>query len=172
MVERVTVFIDGSNIYHGLKNNFGRTVLDYNKFGRELSGSDRHLVRVYIYTSPLPRVNNEQKYQAQQRFFAKLHQTPYVELKLGKLVPRGNTMVEKGVDILMAIDMLKYANSDNYDTAIIVTGDGDFAEAVTAVKDQGKHVELAYFHGGANALKQVCDKFTLLDNTLLNRCLP
>jgi len=31
-MERVSIFIDGSNLYHGLKNVLGRTDLDFARF--------------------------------------------------------------------------------------------------------------------------------------------
>ena len=72
----------------------------------------------------------------------------------------------------MAVDMINFAYKDNYDTAIIVTGDGDFAEAINAVKDHGKHVEHAYFQNSSNALRRVSDRFIVLNHSLLNTCLP
>jgi uncharacterized LabA/DUF88 family protein len=90
---------------------------------------------------------------------------------LGRLEPRGNTFIEKGVDIFMAVDMLKYAYDDIYDVAIVVSGDGDFAEAVEAVKDLGKHVEHAYFRNApTTALKIACDKHIPLDEVCLSPC--
>ena len=54
-------------------------------------------------------------------------------------------MVEKGVDMMIGVDILKNAYEDLYDTAILVSGDGDFYPALQAAKDQGKHVEIAAF---------------------------
>ena len=53
--------------------------------------------------------------------------------------------VEKGVDIMLATDMLQLAWKDLYDTAVLVSGDADFAYAVKTVKDMGKFVEVACF---------------------------
>lgn len=53
-------------------------------------------------------------------------------------------MVEKGVDITLALDMAMKAFMDHYDIAIIVSGDGDFAKAVQVVKNTGRKVEMAY----------------------------
>ncbi len=106
---------------------------------------NRKLIRIYYYNAPHKKEIDEEKYKSQQKFFSLLERTPYLELKLGRLEPRGDTFIEKGVDILLAVDMLKYAYDDLYDTAILVSGDGDFAAAVNAVKDRGKHVEHAYF---------------------------
>ena len=47
-------------------------------------------------------------------------------------------MVEKGVDMMIGVDILKNAYEDLCDTAILVSGDGDFYPALQAAKDQGK----------------------------------
>ena len=87
-MERVSIFVDGSNLYHGLKNADSPTRFDFHKFGKSLCGNDRKLVRLYYYSAPRDQANI-QKYKEQQRFFDALHHTPYLELKLGRLVKRG-----------------------------------------------------------------------------------
>ena len=50
------------------------------------------------------------------------------------------------------------AFKNEYDTAILIAGDGDYQSSVQAVKDTGKRVELAYFKGRARmSLVQLCD---------------
>jgi len=170
-MERVALFIDGSNFYHGLKANFGRTRVDFYKFATLLRGENRKLIRIYYYNAPHKKEIDEEKYKSQQKFFSLLERTPYLELKLGRLEPRGDTFIEKGVDILLAVDMLKYAYDDTYDTAILVSGDGDFAAAVNAVKDRGKHVEHAYFKDAPSvALRKACDKYIPLDKDFISPC--
>lgn len=76
--------------------------------------------------------------------------------------------MEKGVDVKIATDMLWYAVHDLYDVAILISGDGDFADVVQRVKDLGKHVEVAYPPGGKlYHLRQVCDRFIPLDSNYL-----
>ena len=66
--------------------------------------------------------------------------------------------VEKGVDVMVATDLLKLAWDDLYDVAVLVSGDGDFAYAVQAVKNLGKHVEVAAFPANLSAeLANVAD---------------
>lgn len=145
-MEKVAIFIDGSNFYHGMKSNLGEGInIKFEKFSELLSGS-RKLVRTYYYNAPVRKEDDEEKYKAQQRFFQKLDIIPYFTVKLGRLEKRPKGYVEeKGVDVKLAVDMLQLAYSDVYDTAILVSGDGDFAYVVEAVKNCGKHVEVAYF---------------------------
>jgi len=50
---------------------------------------------------------------------------------------------EKGVDITMAVDMLRKAPL--YDVAVVVTRDADFVPAIRAIKDLGKTVVVPKF---------------------------
>jgi len=165
-MERVAIFIDGSNFYHGLKSNIGNTSIDFAKLGEVLCRG-RRLVRTYYYNAPVDQTREPERYRSQQRFFERLKRTPYLSLKLGRLERRGDTFVEKGVDINIAVDMLRYAYEDTYDTAILISGDGDFAVAVEAVEDRGKHVENAYFPNVSRHLQDACDVFIKLDPTFL-----
>lgn len=164
-MERVSIFIDGSNLYHGLKSIFGRTDINFQLFIDRLVGT-RKLIRTYYYNAPIPANTNPERARHQQGFFARLQHIPYFDIRLGRLEPRGNTFVEKGVDIAIAIDMLSMAMHDAYDTAILVSSDGDFAKAIHAVCDTGKHVEVACFKK-AYHLKQAADKVIELNETAL-----
>lgn len=177
--ERVMVFIDGNNLYHSLKHVMGRTNLDFNEFSKRLVG-DRQLIRVYYYNAPLNREDDEDKYRQQQSFFDSLDTVPYLTKKFGRLekrivkqtLPDGTfvsvpTYVEKGVDTYIVIDMLSHAYKDHFDTAILVSGDEDFAVLVENVKDLGKHVEVANL-GGSYILRQAADKYVMIDKGILN----
>jgi len=91
-----------------------------------------------------------------------------MEVRLGKLVQRDSTCdtchstkqrwTEKGVDMRIGIDMLSGAIKNLYDTAILVSGDGDLAEALRAVKETGRHVEVVAFTANRSyELLQVAD---------------
>ena len=96
---------------------------------------------------------------------------PYLELRLGRLERRGSTVVEKGVDVAIATDMLRRAYSNVYDTAILISGDADLVPAVEGIKDLGKHVENAFVQAGQSRhLRQTCDRFILLDEKVLEQC--
>lgn len=169
-MDRVFIFIDGSNLYHGLKQDFNRTDLNFEKFA-ELLCSGRQLVRVHYYNAPIPQTTDPERYKNQQRFFDNLRNTPYHRVILGRLEPRGGTLVEKGVDINIAVDMLTLAFNNIYDVAILVTGDGDFTSVVEAVENLGKHVENATCPSTTSkALRQSCDKVITLTADFLKDC--
>ena len=127
---------------------------------------DRKLIRTYYYNAAVPVAHDPQKARRQQKFFDQLQRLPYFDIRLGRLEARDDTLVEKGVDIAIAVDMLSMATHNAYDTAILVSSDGDFAKAVLAVCDLGKHVEVACFPK-AYHLRQVADKVVELNASSL-----
>ncbi len=155
--QRVAVFIDGSNLYHSLEENCGRYDVDFGAFSSKLCAG-RSLVRTYYYNVLRDPNRNPGAYQDQQKFLTALNSTPYLEVRLGESKLRGDMAVEKGVDIMIATDMLKAGWDNLYDVAILVSGDGDFAYAVQTVKNMGKHVEVAAFRPNLSAeLMQAAD---------------
>lgn len=139
------IFIDGNNLYHAMKEAGLDTNIDFYKFGRKLAG-ERELIRIYYYNvPPKPDDRTMLPNPKTQKFYEKLAETPYLEVKFGRLVKRDNRYIEKGVDVLIAVDILTKAFNNSYDTGILVSGDEDFAWVIRAVKDLGKNFEVASF---------------------------
>jgi len=171
MEERVAIFIDGANLLHGLTGDFNRINIDFELLAEKLVNG-RMLTRVYYYTALPNQTLNPERYQRSQKFLNALQNKPYFKVVLGRLEPRdGGTYVEKGVDIALAIDLLDLAFHQTFDTAILITGDGDFAKAVEIVQRMGKHVENASTPSGhSRHLQQTCDKVIILDAAYLSTC--
>lgn len=161
-MERVAIFIDGSNLYKGLVASLGADYrLNFVQFIQALAGG-RRLLRAYYYNAPLPPDDPASK--AHQGFLNYLKRVPYVAVRLGRLERRGESFVEKGVDIQIAVDMLKLAYNDAYDVAVLVSGDGDFADAIKVIQDLGKQVENATFTSlSSQRLSQQADRFIPLE---------
>jgi uncharacterized LabA/DUF88 family protein len=163
MESRVAIFIDGSNLYHALRSNFGRHDLNFAEFAKRLC-DNRFLFRTYYYNilqSPSGRADGIRE---QQDFLNALRETPYLEIRLGTTKLSQGVAVEKGVDVMLATDLLHFAWNGLYDIAVLVSGDADYAYALQAVKNMGKHVEVAYFENNISKdLLDISDKRHLLD---------
>ena len=144
MEDRVAIFIDGSNLYHALRANLGRYDLNFAEFAGKLCGP-RRLFRTYYYNVLQDPSQRAEGYREQQDFLNALRETPYLEVRLGGTKLAQGVRVEKGIDVMLATDLLHFAWIDLYDIAVLVSGDSDFAYALQAVKNMGKHVEVAYF---------------------------
>jgi len=171
---RLMIFIDGSNVYHSLRDTYGRTDVDYSKLVTWLAGG-RELRRTYYYNAQVDQAKDPLGYQNQQRFISSLRLIPYFEIRMGRLV-YGNypqaPPIEKGIDVRLATDMLTHAYKGNFDIALLVSGDNDFADMLQAVKDHGKHVEVALFGtGGSSAqLRQTADRIVTIDAAWMANC--
>jgi len=166
MEDRVAIFIDGSNLYHALRSNFGRYDLNFALFADKLCES-RRLFRTYYYNVLQDPSQHAEGYREQQDFLSALKETPYLEVRLGSTKMAQGVRVEKGIDVMLATDLLHFAWIDLYDVAILVSGDSDFAYALQTVKNMGKHVEVAYFESNISRdLLDIADNRHLLDRKL------
>ena len=172
--DRVMIFIDGSNLYHSLKNFFKRTDIDMGKFCNKLL-EKRRLIRIYYYNARVGYKEEPERYRDQQKFFNSVTAVPYAELRLGRLVYNNWPSAppyEKGVDIQLATDMITHSFKDNYDLAILVAGDNDYVGAIQSVKDNGKNVEVALFGKERTSmqLRKVSDRVVIINARLLKGC--
>src|SRR3989344_6284373 len=142
-MKRVAVFIDGNNFYFGLRKLYGKDKslknFDFQSFANFLAGEGK-VVGIYYYNAQLDREFNPKKFQSQKEFFSELRKIPNFHLVLCRLLKRNITRTNKFYyiikedDINMAVDMVENAYEDNFDIAILVSGDGDFVPAVRSVK--------------------------------------
>lgn len=164
MPNRLAIFIDGSNLYNGMRDNLSSTRVNLQELVKQLSGN-RQIFRIYYYNAPLTDDYENDLREGQQRFFESLRRIPYVTVRLGRLHRRHDgTLVEKGIDVAIAVESLSLAYENAYDTAILVSGDGDYVQLVEAIKRKGKHVECAMFKNqSAGVLIEFVDVFHPLD---------
>lgn len=184
--DKVMVFIDGSNFYHGLHRTFGKANVEYRKLG-ELIAGQRELVQVYYYTAPANQNMGMTNYINQQRFFEHLRRTPKVTLKLGRFLRRVNefnvvcpnpdcgeeftwtidTYVEKGVDVYLAVEMIRFAYEELYDIGILISADGDLTKAVEVAQLLGKRIEnIAFKKQKSFHLMKVSNSFEYLEDII------
>tara|TARA_Y100000034_G_C6881271_1_gene403866 strand:- start:298 stop:822 length:525 start_codon:yes stop_codon:yes gene_type:complete len=159
--ERITIFIDGSNLYHGLKV-LGVKINDFNKFVNLLANG-KEVKRIFYYTARMDKTFDEQRYLKHQKFLSKLSLIPKFKVvfcTFKKIVEKdGKIRYEvKGDDVQLANDMVVGAYENHYDTAILVSGDEDFKPVVRTVRRLGKKVENIFFRGGSSSrLRKTCN---------------
>jgi uncharacterized LabA/DUF88 family protein len=149
---KITIFIDGNNLFHAARSV--GVEIDYAKFLNFLRG-DSPLLRAFFYTGV------DEKAERQQGFLLWMRRNGYrvVEKEL-KTYADGTK--KANLDVEIAVDMLSLA--DKYDTAVLVSGDEDFAYAINAVAYKGVRVELAGFRSNTSPrLIDVADQFIELD---------
>ena len=76
---RVTVFIDGGNLYHSLEENCNWYDVNFAAFAEKLC-KGRSLFRVCYYNVLRDADRNPQAHQDQRKFLSALYNTPYLEV--------------------------------------------------------------------------------------------
>ncbi len=152
---KIAIFIDGNNLFHA-----ARTIgieIDYAKLLKLLCNSGS-LLRAFFYTGV------DENAAKQQGFLLWMRRNGYrVVQKELKIFPDGTK--KANLDVEIAVDMLSL--SGKYDTAILVSGDEDFAYAVNAVAYKGTRIEVAGFRNNTSPkLIDVADRFIDLDSLI------
>ena len=160
---KLMVFLDLDNFRKSLFKKDNKRFYDFGKFpyfaikflnknmGMQ-NCTDESLIRTYAYTGEYPphllkkmynetrQENYKKRMLAQQKFFEKIKYFNYFELKTLPLKYEDGKIFQKGVDVQIAVDMVHHAFKNNYDVAIICSGDIDLKEAVKLIKSLGKKV--------------------------------
>lgn len=149
---RVAIFIDGSNLFYAALQ-LGIEI-DYTKLLYRLTGGSR-LLRAFFYTG-VDRTNEKQ-----QGFLLWMRRNGY-RVIAKDLVQLPDGSKKANLDVEIAVDMMALVGA--YDTAVIVSGDGDLAYAVNAVSYRGSRVEVVSLRSmTSDSLINVADRYIDLD---------
>ncbi|MDX1798624.1 MAG: NYN domain-containing protein [Candidatus Lokiarchaeia archaeon] len=150
-MNRIAIFIDNSNIFKGFRKF--NVKVDYERL-KQVITRDRELQNIFLYEGAIYPLSPEKKkwYKALSKKSGYIISASFDKIVL-------NDAVEKKVDIKIAIDMISLAYEDAYDTAVLVSGDGDFLPVVKKIKTLGKDFELwAFKYSLANTLREEVDQ--------------
>lgn len=147
---RTIVFFDGQNLYHGAKDAWrplpavGPSKYSYPSYDVEkLAGvlvsrtAGRILTQIRFYTGvPDPSLGQTEhfwhSFWTSKLRYLKSHG---VEVYKGRI----NHEQEKGVDVSLAIDLVRLTYEKQYEVAIIVSQDWDFGPAIRLAKEIAKN---------------------------------
>lgn len=127
---RVAIFIDQSNFYGGLAQQFGDGRYQVEKPVPFVIG-DRTLVAVNLYLGTVDRGRKSHAAAARRRFLHKLTTLPFPvnvfsrPLQYFSLWPKVPAQ-EKGVDAKIVQDLIVGAFDETFDVAVLLSGDQDF----------------------------------------------
>lgn len=158
---RVAIFIDGANLFQAALQ-LGIEI-DYLKLLCRLTAGSR-LLRAFFYTGvdmSRPTPTRQRTNDKQQGFLFWMRRNGYRVVTKELQVTDNNKKPNLNVEI--AVDMITLA--PHYDTAVLVSGDGDLAYAVNAVSSTGVRVEVVSLRTMTNdCLIDVADYFIDLDS--------
>ena len=139
-MQRVTVYIDGFNLYYGLREDKLQRYywLDVRRLSENLLRPNQSLEAVRYFTA---RVHSDPKDPGksirQDTLLDALATLPDVHIHYGYYLPKQGscakcgatwrTYEEKMTDVNIAVELLSDATDNAFDTAIIMSGDSDLA---------------------------------------------
>ncbi len=165
---RAITYIDGFNLYHGIRENGWRDCLwlDVVSLSHQLIARSNRLTEAKYFTARIRGAEpGDNDGRAKQREAKRKRQSDYLEalatmdrlqIYEGHYLPKTVTCrgcgsswsrpEEKKTDVQIATQMLVDAFEDRFDTAVIVSGDGDLVPPMVEIKKRhpGKRLICAF----------------------------
>jgi uncharacterized LabA/DUF88 family protein len=184
--DRTALFIDGAYFDKLVEHEFNWVRVDYAIFSELLTKEER-LFRTYYYHCPPylsqpPTEEELRRLDSKDRFFSALRALPRFQLRLGWLQHRGLDVqckpifLQKQVDVMLGIDLIRLAATQQISKAILLAGDSDFIPAVDEARHLG--VQVSLWHGplqgaqhGSSVHRDLwlaCDERHVLTQSLLD----
>ena len=149
MANRVVVYIDGFNLYYGMRSKGWRRYywLDLNRLAERLLRSGQELARVRYFTARvLPDAGSVDKARRQNTYLEALGALPGLAIHYGYYLRKDRrcpncsvtwqTYEEKMTDVNIAVALLSDAYEDAFDTAIVVSADSDLVRPITTIRER------------------------------------
>lgn len=146
MSERVITYIDGFNLYFGMKDASMRRFywLNIETLSKRILKEGQLLVGVKYFTSRITgKVSRDSKVKRQTTYLEALESMCNASIFWGdyKTIPwkcpschkRSDFPTEKQTDVNIATEMILDAVYDKYDTAILISADSDLVAPVKAI---------------------------------------
>lgn len=175
--EKVCIFIDGGYVRAMLHKHYNDLPIDFLRLSEELSGNDERW-RTYYYMCPpyqsaYPTPEERRMKSDMDRFFERLRSHPRFQVREGRLQRTNDPnkpFVQKGVDVLLSIDLTQISATKKIDKVVIVSADSDFAPAIQKSQENLVLVTLASFSQHySRVLYGICDERIVIDDSMIRR---
>jgi uncharacterized LabA/DUF88 family protein len=160
--KRAVAFVDGQNLFHAAREAFGYTYPNYDVRAlaeRACAGRGWQLVRAYFYTGIPDAQDNPRwhdfwsaKLAVMGRQGVHVFSRPLRYRNRTVRLPDGSTHIflageEKGIDVRIALDVIRMSHQRAYDVAVIFSQDQDLSEVAEEIrviaKEQGRWIKVA-----------------------------
>ncbi len=144
---RTIVYIDGFNLYYGLKAKGWKHCywLDVKVLAESLLRRDQILAGVKYYTAMIrAKPQDPDKHRRHANYLEALQEIGGIEIIKGHYLQKTRTCrvcnaewsdyEEKMTDVNIASDMLVDAYKDNYDTALLISADSDLYRPIAIIR--------------------------------------
>ena len=158
-MQRVAVYIDGLNLYHGMRDKGWQRYywLDVQRLSESMLRSRQRLQFVRYFTAEiLPDGGADARVERQDAYLQALSSLPKVDIQYGLHILQTTTCPrcgasnrayeEKMTDVNIAVALLEDANNNLFDAAILVSADSDLTRPIEVVRQKfaNKRVRVAF----------------------------
>jgi len=145
-MNRVIAYIDGFNLYYGLKSKGWRRYywLDLHKLALNLLKPHQQLAGVKYFTARISSPPDPEKQRRQRTYLEAIATLPQTTIFYGHYLPKQQRCLTCGAtwysheakmtDVNIAVELLCDASDDLFDTALVVSGDSDLTAPVEAIR--------------------------------------
>lgn len=176
MKKRETIlFIDGSNFYHNSKTiTKDDKRIDFSSLAKFICDKFNLKLKQIRYYNAVPDITeNKEIYYNHLAFLDKLKKEGIiVKTRKLKYVKKLKIKIEKGVDVLIASDMIRKSLVEkDCEVCILISGDADFIPSIQIIKDAGYEVIVCSpKYGFSNELRQGKFRYLILKKEDLESC--
>ncbi|OGC56323.1 hypothetical protein A3H26_01890 [candidate division WWE3 bacterium RIFCSPLOWO2_12_FULL_36_10] len=167
MSKKILVQFDGSNFYNKVKKSvLGIHLTNFNYAGLVQSITQEKSSKTIYYVGEIKKYLGNKKseilYANQQSLFSHLRKQN-IKVKLGYLLMSDGKYHEKGVDVQIAVDIVRGAIKDEYDICYLISSDTDLLPAIQTAKDEKKKIVYVGFEKfTSRALSKNCSSYLIL----------
>ena len=132
--EKTMIFIDGQNIFCGALDN--RLRINYERI-RNYFQNQYNVIHIGYYSA------FDENNHGQQGFFHRIASLGFTLRKKPLRIHNNGTVVireEKKIDVWLATELIKFAHENEYDRALVFSGDTDFIPAYEYLHELGKRI--------------------------------
>lgn len=146
--ERVIAYIDGFNLYFGLKDS-GYDIykwLNVQNMVQKLLKPTQSLIQVNYFTTLI--TNDVETRLRQKQYIGALQTMPLIKVVYGKFQQQKsnckkcgndyNEVCEKMTDVAIATTLMKDYYEDSFDMAMIISGDTDLLPPIKSINENSK----------------------------------
>lgn len=165
----ILIQFDGSNFYKKVKRVLPFIHLTnyvYREFATSLVSHNTEHINIIYYIGEVRQYSGNKKseilFNNQQSLFLNLRKQN-IHIKLGYLLMNNGIYHEKGVDVQIAVDIVRGAIKNEYDKCYLISSDTDLIPAIHTAKDEGKEIIYVGFENFiSKAMKNNCSSSLIL----------
>jgi len=171
----ILVIFDGSNFYHCAKRLAPKvhlTNFNYYKLAQTICNHNNPNVEYCVGEIRKERHNPKsvKLYSQQQALFYNLEQQN-ITIRKGYMLKHNSVYTEKGVDVRIAVDILRGALKDEFSRCFVVSSDTDIIPAITdARKTRKKIIYVGFKDFISHAMRANCTGAYIITKQILNCC--